>query len=88
MKLQLAIFLHRIESRSDIFNICSKFGIGEETVILYTKRIIKAIIAQKNLFVQWPKGEKRNHVHRGFQLIRGFENVIRGMPEISWFKGG
>src|ERR1043165_6367221 len=76
VELQLAIFLHRIGSRSDIFNICSKFGIGEGTVILYTKRIIKAIIAQKNLFVQWPKGEKRNHVHRGFQLIGGFENVI------------
>src|SRR6266540_597801 len=76
VELQLAIFLHRIESRSDIFNICSKFDIGEETVILYTKRIIKAIIAQKNLFVQWPKGEKRNHVHRGFQLMGGFENVI------------
>ena len=54
----MAIFLHRIESRLDIFNICSKFSIGKETVILYTKRIIKAIIAQKNLFVQWPKGEK------------------------------
>src|ERR1043165_6248243 len=48
VELQLAIFLHRIGSRSDIFNICSKFGIGEGTVILYTKRIIKAIIAQKN----------------------------------------
>ena len=76
VELQLAIFLHRIGSKSDIFNICSKFGIGEGTVILYTKRIIKAIIAQKNLYVQWPKGEKRNHVHRGFQLMRGFENVI------------
>lgn len=76
VELQLAIFLHRVGSRSDIFNICSKFGIGEGTVILYTKRIVKAIIAQKNLFVQWPKGEKRNYVHRGFQLIEGFENVI------------
>ncbi len=52
VELQLAIFLHRIGSRSDIFNICSKFDIGEGTVVLYTKRIIKAIIAQKNLFVQ------------------------------------
>jgi hypothetical protein len=86
VKLQLAIFLHRIESRSDIFNICSKFGIGEETVILYTKRIIKAIIAQKNLFVQWPKGEKRNHVHRGFQLIGGFENVIGAVDGTHYFK--
>src|SRR3990170_8521601 len=29
VELQLAIFLHRIGSKSDIFNICLKFGIGE-----------------------------------------------------------
>ena len=76
VELQLALFLHRLGSRSDIFNICSKFGIAEGTVILYTKRVVKAIIAQKHLFVQWPKREKRSFTHRGFQLIGGFENVI------------
>ena len=76
VELQLAVFLHRIGGKSNIFEICSRFGISEGTVILYINRIIKAIISKKSLFVQWPKGEQRKLVHEGFQSIGGFKNII------------
>jgi len=76
VELQLAVFLHRIGGKSNIFEICSRFGISEGTVILYINRIIKTIISKKSLFVQWPKGEQRKLVHEGFQSIGGFKNII------------
>ena len=76
VELQLAVFLHRIGGKSNIFEICLRFGIAEGTVILYIKRIIKAIISKKSLFVQWPKGEQHKLVYKGFQLIGEFKNII------------
>ena len=86
VELQLAVFLHRIGGKSNIFEICSRFGIAEGTVILYIKRIIKAIISKKSLFVQWPKGEQCKLVHKGFQLIGGFKNVIGAVDDSFNFK--
>ncbi|CAI2200686.1 13987_t:CDS:1, partial [Funneliformis geosporum] len=80
-ELQLAVFLHRIGGKSNIFEICSRFGIVEGTVILYIKKVIKVIISKKSLFVQWPKGEQQKLVHKGFQLIGGFTNVIGAIDE-------
>ncbi|CAI2193429.1 8551_t:CDS:1, partial [Funneliformis geosporum] len=31
VKLQLAVFLHKIGGKSNIFEICSQFGIAERT---------------------------------------------------------
>src|ERR1044072_8993255 len=45
VELQLAVFLRRLGSRNDIFSICSNFGIAEGTVILFGKRVMKAIIS-------------------------------------------
>jgi hypothetical protein len=52
VELQLAVFLCRLGSTGSLFGVCSRFGIGEGTVILYTKRVIQAIIAQKKTFVK------------------------------------
>ena len=45
VELQLAVFIRRLGSRNDIFSICSNFGIAEGTVILFEKRVMKAIIS-------------------------------------------
>jgi hypothetical protein len=37
VELQLAVFLCRLGSTGSLFEVCSRFGIGEGTVILYTK---------------------------------------------------
>ena len=50
VKLQLAVFLFRLGSTGSLFEVCSRFGIGEGTVILYTKRVIQAIISKKKKF--------------------------------------
>ncbi|PKY62609.1 hypothetical protein RhiirA4_305883, partial [Rhizophagus irregularis] len=54
VELQLAIFLRRLGSKESIFSICSRYGIAEGTVILYCKRIMKAIISNKAKFIKWP----------------------------------
>src|SRR6185503_18828555 len=76
VEFQLAIFLYRLGSNGSLFEHCSKFGIGEGTIILYTKRIIQAIMAQKKLFIKWLTLEKRKKVHDGFKNLGGLKNVI------------
>ena len=53
VELQLAIFLHRIGSKDEIFSICSRFGISEGTVYLYCKRVMLAMLSLKDSLVIW-----------------------------------
>ena len=76
VELQLAVFIRRLGSRNDIFSICSSFGIAEETVILFCKWVMKAIISYKTRYVKWPKGQARGFVHEGFKAIGDIENII------------
>ena len=76
VELQLAVFLCRLGSTGSLFEVCSRFGIGEGTVILYTKRIIQAIMAQKKTFVKWPTLKKYKKVYKGFEDLGGLKNVI------------
>jgi hypothetical protein len=75
VSLQLAVFLRRL-AIGDIFSICALFGVAEGTVILYTQRVLKAILSFKLHFVKWPKGEERQTVLQGFKDIGGFYNII------------
>ena len=58
VSLQLAVFLRRL-TVSDIFTICALFGVAEGTVILYTQRVLEAILSFKLHFVKWPNDEER-----------------------------
>src|SRR5438045_3360472 len=46
VEFQLAVFLCQLRSTGSLFEVCSRFRIGKGTVILYTKRVIQAIIAK------------------------------------------
>ncbi|PKC07433.1 hypothetical protein RhiirA5_292199 [Rhizophagus irregularis] len=76
VEFQLAIFLRRIGSKENIFEICSRFGIAEGTIYLYCKRVMIAILSLKKTLVKWPTGEDKQYVHEGFKNIGGMENVI------------
>jgi hypothetical protein len=76
IEFQLAVFLCRLGSTGSLFEVCSRFGIGEGTVILFTKRVIQAIMAQKKNFIKWPISEERKKVHEGFENLGGLKNVI------------
>lgn len=76
VELQIAIFLRRIGSKENIFELCSRFGIAEETVYLYCKRVVIAIISLKKNLVKWPTGEDKQNTHEGFKNIGGMENII------------
>lgn len=60
---QLAVALHRFGSETSSGNTCINtgqiFGIGEGTVILYTQRIIMALMSLWNDAVRWPLPEER-----------------------------
>src|SRR5687767_2583210 len=76
VELQLAVFLRRLGSKEDVFSLCSHYGIAEGTVILYCKRVMKAIISNKTNFVKWPTEQGRELVHTGFEAIGGIEDII------------
>ena len=77
VELQLAVFLRRLGSKENIFSICSRYGIAEGIVILYCKRIMKAIISNKAKFIKWLTDKRsREFVHTGFEAIGGIEDII------------
>ncbi len=50
VELQLTVFFFWLGSTGSLFEVCSRFGLGEGIVILYTKRVIQAIMAKKKMF--------------------------------------
>jgi len=76
VEFQLAVFLRRLGSKEDIFSICSRYGIAEGTVILYCKRVMKAIISNKEKYIKWPTDQARKFVHEGFKAIGDIEDII------------
>jgi hypothetical protein len=79
IEFQLAVFLCRLGSTGSLFEVCSRFGIGEGTVILFTKRVIQAIMVQKKNFIKWPISEERKKVHEEFENLGGLKNVIKAV---------
>ncbi len=67
---------------SDIFTICTLFGIAENTVILYTQRVLKAILSFKLHLIKWPNDEERQDVLQGFKDIGSFQNVNDSIDRI------
>ena len=76
VELQLAVFLRKLGSKDNVFSICSRYGIAEGTVLLYCKRIMKAIILHKAEYIKWPTGQDREFVNDGFEAIGGIEDII------------
>ncbi|PKY14463.1 hypothetical protein RhiirB3_519639 [Rhizophagus irregularis] len=76
VELQLAVFLRRLGSKEDVFSVCSRYGIAEGTVLLFCKRIMKAIISLKKKYIKWPTEHAREFVHDGFKSIGGIEDII------------
>jgi hypothetical protein len=73
---QAAVFLRRMGSQADNFDIAALFGISEGTVMKYCARVCEAILAMAKDHITWPKGEYRDQVHEGFESIAGFPDVI------------
>ena len=72
----MAVVLYRLGGKSTVWEICTKFGIAEATVLLFTSRIITALRSLKSQAIIWPRDNYRQEVHRGFEEKRGFPNVI------------
>ena len=73
---QLAVVLYRLGGKSTIWDISSKFGIAEGTVILFTSRIISVLKSLKSQVIIWPCDTYHQEVHNGFEEKQGFSNVI------------
>ncbi|CAG8812510.1 15288_t:CDS:2, partial [Gigaspora margarita] len=73
---QLAVVLYRLGSKATIWDICSKFEIAEGTVPLFTSRVVEALKCLKKDIIIWPHNNYRQKVHKGFEEMCGFSNVI------------
>ena len=65
---QLLVALRRLacEGGTDaaVLSVSQMFGIGEGTVTLYTKRVVKALSQLQNQVVTWPTIEEKVHMKR------------------------
>ncbi|GBC00351.1 hypothetical protein RclHR1_03820016 [Rhizophagus clarus] len=85
VELQLAVFLRRLGSKEDVFSICSLYGIAEGTILLYCKRIMKAVISYKSNYIKWPTNEQdREFVHDGFESIGVDHRGIFISYDVGW----
>ncbi|CAH7667792.1 hypothetical protein PPACK8108_LOCUS2216 [Phakopsora pachyrhizi] len=78
LEIQLAVGLSRLGSNGNgasIGKIQMIFGVGEGTVVLYTKRVIQAIHNLKDYKVKWPSKEERKESSQVMQL-EGFPNCV------------
>ncbi|CAG8852987.1 16199_t:CDS:1, partial [Gigaspora margarita] len=76
---QLAITLYRLGCKATIRDICSKFGIEEGTVPLFTSRVVEAIKFLKKDVIIWSREDYRQKVHEGFKDLHGFPNIISAL---------
>jgi hypothetical protein len=63
----LAVVLYRLGGKSTVWDLCSKFGIAEGTVQLFTFRITLALKSLKSYVIVWLRGDYRQEVHKGFE---------------------
>ncbi|CAH7667947.1 hypothetical protein BY996DRAFT_8535899 [Phakopsora pachyrhizi] len=78
LEIQVAVGLLRLGSNGDgdsIGKIQMIFGVGEGTVVLYTKQVIQTIHNFKDHKVQWPSKEERKESSQVMQLEK-FPNCV------------
>ncbi|KAI8453818.1 hypothetical protein BY996DRAFT_8490114 [Phakopsora pachyrhizi] len=78
LEIQVAVGLSRLGSNghgASIGKIQMIFGVGEGTVVLYTKRVIQAIHNLKDYKVKWPSKEEQKESSQVMQL-EGFPNCV------------
>ncbi|MBW0543952.1 hypothetical protein O181_083667 [Austropuccinia psidii MF-1] len=83
--IQLAVSLCRFGSNgtgSLVGRIRALFGIGQGTVILYTKRIIAALFKHQSSYLVWPNYEECRELSQVMQA-KGFPGCI-GFIDGSW----
>jgi hypothetical protein len=51
-------------------------SIGEGTVTLYCRRVIRAIREQGLVSVAWPSEHRRREIRRGFRKICGLDGIV------------
>lgn len=51
-------------------------SIGEGTVVLYCRRVIRAIREHGLEYVTWPDDERKKEIKKGFKQICGLDNII------------
>src|SRR5437016_1806075 len=76
VELQLSITLFLLGRRPTIWDVASKFGVSEGSVVKYTHRVIVAIQSLRSQYIIWPHGDYRKQVLRGFAQMQGFPDVI------------
>jgi len=76
VEFQLAVTLRRLGSKCDVFEVASKFGISEGSVLTYQTRVIKAIKSLKHQYIVWPQGSYKEEIKQAFEDISGFPHVV------------
>ena len=77
-----------MEQSSSIGKISRTLGISRETVILYTTRIIEAILSIKDDFIKWPGRRRRKVTRDYFQRYSMNVQLICNEREIIYYQVG
>ena len=77
VKYQLACFLMRYGSRgSDVIGTAMKMSIGYGTVILYCRRVTRAIRQLRAKYIGWPTAEQQECVEQRIEARSGFPRCL------------
>lgn len=77
VKYQLACFLMRYGSRgSDVIGTAMKMSIGYGTVILYCRRVTRAIRQLRAKYIGWPTAERQECIEQRIEARSGFPRCL------------
>ena len=73
VKYQLAAFLFRYgRLGTDSLDVAQKLGIGHGTVVLYCKRVVRALRGLRSQYLPWPGAARRMQTADAFESKSGF----------------
>jgi hypothetical protein len=76
---QLAVALEIFGSygnAASLFKFACIWAIGEETTLLYLKRVMKALLEIKYQYVKWPNAQERIKISNEFGDMYGFDGCV------------
>lgn len=79
VEAQLLVALYRFGAHGNaaaVARVASRFAIGDGTVILYTERIIEAIVVLFDQFVTWPNHIERESISTRIEALCGFPDCL------------
>lgn len=79
---QLLLSLWVFSTPNSYRSVCDRFNVGRAIAIRSVRRVTNALLRIRQQFIKWPEPHETPNIHRAFQALAGFPNVIGAVDGI------